>query len=494
MLENAATSKVVAASLFKNGFAVVVREWPLKDGEAIIEDAPQASLGTFWLTTSKGLKIAEARTMLQRTPGERDAASVDELLGLNVGKTVTLILTDGKTEMGKLTLVSQGMIMLQTKAGVAAHPRGLVRSILAEAPLNFKVKTETDKRVVRVVTSTKTPGFVYTFGLERGMTWAPAYSLDISDPKKLSITAKATVMNDLADLEGIEARFITGFPNLPFQNLLDPFTAGMAVQEFSNQMMTFGGGGGLGAPGAMSQNALRRDARGSFSESFDIPDVAGSSAEDLFFYPCPNVNLKRGERGYYVLFVGESEYKHIYTWDANNSIDANERYVGVPEEPGDVWHSLEFKNNTNQPWTTAPVITTQGGELLGQDTLNYTARGAETRVKITKALDIRADQLEEELTREQINVRVGPNDTRIADLVTLKGTLELRNMKTQDVTLSITREVVGEVDSADENPTITKVVKGLRAINPRTRLAWNLNLKGGESKRVTFTYKVKLLR
>ncbi|HMS56878.1 MAG TPA: hypothetical protein PKA27_15915, partial [Fimbriimonadaceae bacterium] len=93
MLENAAKSKVVAASLFKNGFAVVVREWPLKDGEAIIEDAPQAALGTFWLTTSKGLKISEARTMLQRTAGERDAASVDELLGLNVGKTITLTLT-----------------------------------------------------------------------------------------------------------------------------------------------------------------------------------------------------------------------------------------------------------------------------------------------------------------------------------------------------------------------------------------------------------------
>ncbi|MFN8218957.1 MAG: hypothetical protein U0S12_02345 [Fimbriimonadales bacterium] len=489
-----ADSKVVAASLFKNGFAVVVRETPLKNGEATITELPQASLGTLWLSTSPGVVIGEATTMVETVKGERDAITIDEILVSNVGKDVTLNMGTEGTATGKIVSASGQIVILQAEGRTQVFQKGAIRSVTAPAGLSYKLKADTQRRVLHVKTTGAKEGKVFTLALERGVTWSPAYAIDISDEKKLSIIGKATVINDLADLTNLEARLITGFPNLPYRDVMDPLTSGFGVQQYTEQMMTMGGGGfaGGGPGGMMSQNAMKMDARGAFDQSFQISALPGQTNEDLFFYRRPNVTLKKGERGYYVLFKGETEYEHVYTWDIADTINPDDRYGGSPEGPGDVWHSLKFPNKTDLPWTTAVAVTMKDGEILGQDMLNYTARGSNALVKITKALDIRADQSEEEVGRERGAYRV-PNTGVTYDLVTLKGTLEIKNRKAQDVKLSISRELTGEVLTADNDPKIVKTAKGLRQMNPRARLSWELPLAAGKSMTITYTYKVYLV-
>lgn len=490
--EGKTTSKIIAASLFKNGFAVVLRETPLVDGSAIIDDLPQASLGTLWLSASQGVVIADATTTSIVTKSDRDANTLDEILFANIGKVVALDLFTNTNIEGKLLSASGQIVILEGGGKRNAILKSQIRSVSATSgELIFKLPSSSEKRVLKVRTTGAKEGKIYTFALERGITWSPAYSIDISNEKKLSIIGKATILNELGNLDNIEARLITGFPNLPYKDILDPLTSPQAMQAYQNQLMTLGGGGfaGGGPAGAMSQNMMRADARGKFDESFDISSLPAVEGEDLFFYRRPNVKLDRGERGYYVLFKAEMDYEHVYTWDIPDTIVNNFQYGGAPEGPGDIWHSLKFKNSSDLPWTTGTAITIKDGEILGQDMLNYTARGSNALVKITKALDIRADQTEEEVTRERAAYRL-PNNGTVFDLVTLKGTLELKNRKNEAVKLQISRWITGEVVATEGNPKVTKSLKGLRQVNSGAKIEWELPLAAGEEKKISFTYKV----
>ena len=87
----------------------------------------------------------------------------------------------------------------------------------------------------------------------------------------------------------------------------------------------------------------------------------GQAAEDLFLYPVNNVQLKKGEAGYYPLFTESVPFKHIYLWKIADYVDEEERYYydrrrdEKREREEDVWHCLRMENNTKVPWTTAPA-------------------------------------------------------------------------------------------------------------------------------------------
>ena len=482
-------SRIVGASLFKNGLAVVVRETTLKGHEVILEALPQASLGTFWLSSSNNVQITEATTMMKVTPKMRDAGSIDELLAANVGKDIALTLTDG-TVTGKLVSATGAIVILQQGTKSFVHQKATIKSLAVEDKLNFKLPYEDRQRVLRIKTTGAMNGKVYTVGLERGLTWVPAYSIDITDPKKLVITSKATVINDLGDLKDVEARLITGFPNVPFASILDPFTAGTSAAQFADAMVSSGGFGGGGfAPGAaqMSQNAYKMEK--DFGDSMEIKSLPGMTAEDLFFYRRPDVSLQQGERGYYILFKKETEYEHIYAWDIANTIQSDTDYGRGPVDPYDVWHSLKFPNKSELPWTTATATTFKQGEILGQDMMSYVSIGSDALVKITKALDVNADQTEEEINRERGAYRL-PNSGTVYDLVTLKGSLQVINRKSEDIKMRITRNFTGDLVSADGSPKVTKTAKGLRQINSNGRLAWEQSVGAGKTLNLTFTYKV----
>src|SRR5256885_565356 len=83
------TEHVALASMFKNGYAVVVREMEFPGaGEYILEQIPQASLGTLWFSTTTGAKLtAVVNTDIPKS-AKVPAQSIGDLLTLNVGKRV----------------------------------------------------------------------------------------------------------------------------------------------------------------------------------------------------------------------------------------------------------------------------------------------------------------------------------------------------------------------------------------------------------------------
>src|ERR1700712_2248273 len=123
----------------------------------------------------------------------------------------------------------------------------------------------------------------------RGVTSGPGFAVDIYTSEKLTIASKATVMNDLVDLKGIPARLITGFPNMQFKDILDPFTANMPGDQWLSSLST---GIIAGYPGGNRGRANEMMGQGAYAPMMDKDvnwggnssgDVGGEQISDLFF-------------------------------------------------------------------------------------------------------------------------------------------------------------------------------------------------------------------
>jgi len=469
----------------------VVREAPLSgNGEYVIEDMPQAVLGTMWITATPGTKISSLIVTNQETTTENPAQTLDEILRANVGRVLRLHV-GGQVLQGKLLSADGQVLVIQENSGTRVIIKQNVHEIAAEGDVVWKTKSTITKQVMKLNLTSGQGAKLSIVSLERGLTWMPGYSIDISNDKKLKLVSKATILNDLADLPNIEVRLITGFPNVPFIGYWDPLTSRQSVEQFTGQLMQMGTPAQLRERRDGFANQLAAPAsKAFFDEAFDVSPLPGLSAEDLFFYRLPHVDMKKGDRGYFILLAMESDYSHLYEWDIPDKVNDN-RYSPEVDKPGDVWHSLKFKNTSNQPLTTGPATIFKNGEILGQDSLMYSSVGADAVVKMTKALDVRADDFEEEIAREVLTQTVRGN---WYDVVTLKGTLSVINRKSEAIEIKISKELTGEMAGADDNPKVRTITRGLRAVNPRQLLEWTIPLKAGEKRTIKYTYKVHLLR
>ncbi len=490
------------ASLFKNGFALITRSAVVpSSGTLFVADPPSASLGTLFIYGSDGAQISSViMTKARYRPGKttQNANSLSEVLSWNVGKVVTLSLRVGSKEQtvtGKLVSHSDRMIGLQMEGQPGAE------FFTADSVLSVKIgpdgvwSRENDPIVeAPAFRITAKPGStIYLSALQRGSFWNPSYVVNLIDDKKLTLTARATILNDLGDFNKIPLKLVTGFPNLPFLGTPDPLSFQGTADAFLGLLMGGGlgtGGGGFGAPGApiTNQAAYRRESSDDMSgfESFVPTEGDGFAAEDLYFYEQKNVTLKRGDRGYFVLFQSESEYKRIHTLDLPMS--TVEGGLGSSGSvPLDVWSEIEFKNDNKMPLTTGTVSTIRSGQVVGQDLLKYTSAGAKTQIKITKALDVVAGVTEEEVGREA-GVIKDQNGYPLYDLVEIQGTLEIQNRKAYAVEMKISKQLEGEVTLPAEAK-VTKLPKLLNQMNPTSQLSWTPKVESGKSMTITYRYK-----
>jgi hypothetical protein len=483
--------EVISVSMFKNGFAFITRKISIKDGQANIVEVPRASLGTLWFWSPEG-EIQNISTAEDISKKKQDVnlQNFDQLVTNNVGKTIYVESNTSAPLEGKIKSADGEILVLETANGNVVIQKSMIKVMRTQdSGFTWKqtVETTTEEKYYRIKTDKKAKE-VMMMSLERGVTWAPGYAVDITNPDKLTLSSKATVLNDLLDLKNVPARLITGFPNMQFKDILDPFTSNMTGDQWLNTLSTAGNfrepagfrGGGQG--GMMGQNAyapmMDKDVNWGGNSN---GDVGGEQISDLFFYDLPKFESKKGSRQYQNLFRFDAEYKHIYTWDIDDQVDVNGNYKPATAigETQDVWHTIKFKNGASKPLTTAPATIFNKGELIGQTMMNYCTADGDCDVKINKALDVRADASEEEVSRERGAIKDRYNNPRF-DLVTVKGTLLVLDGRKDKVQMTITKNLTGEVISNTGNPVVTKTTRGLRQVNTTSKLTWKPEVKNGE--------------
>jgi hypothetical protein len=128
-----------------------------------------------------------------------------------------------------------------------------------------------------------------------------------------------------------------------------------------------------------------------------------------------------------------------------------------------------------------------GTRPVSQDTLPYTPKAASSSLRITVATDLRSSHEEREIARQRdVERRRGYN----YDLVTVEGTLKVKNYKTKEVRLSIGKTLRGAVDFQSDGGKSVKLGEAIQTDNPVSRLTWEITLKPGEDRTASYRYKV----
>lgn len=503
-------TKLSEVSLFKNGLGFVSRSVDLPKGDATIlmEGLPEAVHGTFWVYSADGAAIKSLVASERESSESVPVSGLSDLLDANQGKTVELRIGDKDIVRGKILSLPvkeetdsaytpaqpSNLVLIQTDSGMVAVARQDIREITAPGDLNVMVDRKKKDVVLRLQSSNSSgKGHALVEYLTRGITWAPSCQIDITDPSTARILAKAEIVNELEDLDHVQVNFITGFPNLQFSNTIDPMALRGSLADFLNSLTNpetqYRSRMGMVQQQAVLSNSATFPSE-EMTPGYSVAPSEGQTREDLFFYEQKDVSLKKGERGYFPLYVMNVPYEHIYEWKIGNSLDDQERYSynqQQEEKPEVVWHSLRLTNTGSMPWTTAPAMIVQSGQVLGQDIQYYTSAGSKTMVKITQAVDIKAEQAEYEVDRLREAKKFYSNSY---DLVTVRGVLKAVNYKNKAITLSVSKELSGEVLKSVPQAKVEQTAKGLRRVNPNNVLTWELPVEAQGKLEIEYQYKV----
>lgn len=523
--------QIESVGLFKNGVAVVRAAFTVPGpGGYRWEDIPQTIHGTFEVSGDPALTVRATRRMVEEDFTTSQPGMREEL----AGKSVTVTLDGGPGEaaatlqgrvMDAPAILSkpefstrypennpygryygwngpdiferaaqfpqtEGFLVLETAAGREYVSRQHVRSISAEGPFG-PVKRRVEKPVM-VFDVTSGKGKIHIAYLARGMAWLPAYTVDTSDPAKLSIRQSAVVRNELMDVSGTALDLISGYPNIKFSHVDSPLNPETPLATFFQQLNSTGNS----SPSTMSQmvsfNAMSPAATSALPEN---PE-SGQVGSDIHYQSVGKHDLQRGDSLSLTVASGSSPYTRIVEWIVPDSRDPgghrnnNRENPDLPNPEDQPWDALQFTNPFRFPMTTAPASIIESGKFRGQSLSQWVNPGQTATLRVTQALSIRAQAGE----IEEPNSRTNPKPENVSHFLgsrhlrlTIHGTLRMHNFRSTEVPMVIRCRFSGELVKADAEPTTTLLNEG-NGINPRSELGWKIPLKPGEEKSLAYSY------
>ncbi|MBY0461002.1 MAG: DUF4139 domain-containing protein, partial [Gemmataceae bacterium] len=378
-------------------------------------------------------------------------------------------------------------LVLQTARGLIYVEPGEVSSV--ETDGGDKVTRRRPQLLLTLRDTDKPETKVAIRYIAHGLSWAPSYRIDISDPNTLSLEQHAVVRNELADFADAEVRLISGYPSVEYSHVRSPLSFHTSWANFFGEIA-----GRRHAEVAVLSNSVvgqqvafnnPRNPNGGFGLALGATPTG--EGVDLHYQSIGKRTLGDGDALALVVAKGKADYERIVEWTVPDSREG----WGRGDGDGEPWDALKFKNPLAFPMTTGPAMVTANGQFNGQRTSYWVNAGEETLLRVEKALSVRTRATEnEQLTKDGSGreaVWVGGRQYR---KTTVEGELAVSNNRKENVQLLIRRCFSGELVSADGDPKRRLREEGVYSVNKRQELGWLLPLKGGEEKRLKYTYTV----
>jgi hypothetical protein len=485
--------------VFKNGIGLLGRagDVEFRDGKASIGRLPAATYGGLWVASGgNGMVIEQVIARTSSTPHKGRAASIPELLDANDGRMVTLRLTDRELSGTIRSSANASYALVETGGRVTAVTKSEVRSLTADGTLATNTES-TEPESVLELRSGRVNGThaVSIASLERGIGWTPEYEVQLGDDGRAVISLRATLVNDAADLDDAAVSFAVGVPSFAFAEIRTPLDPEQKLSRFLESLSTAGWRRTAGPmANVMTQSVMVSDS--ATSDMVDLPDslTEGERRQDLYLYRMDRVSLASGERGSYPLMTATVPFSHTWDWtiEDHRAISPYGYQENRPSEKirDQVWHSVRLENRASVPWTTGPALTIAGGTPIAQSTLHYTPSGASTRLRLTVATDVAADHHEVEKARVAEPLRKFGTTYEGIDY---EGTLSITNHRSERVTIDVTRTLTGAVTTSGGGKAV-RLAEEPSAVNPRSKLDWSVPVGPGETRSLTYQYRVWVRR
>ncbi len=499
--------KTKSISVFKNGKSFVVKEGEVATTDNIytLSKVPNALFGTFWFVglQSDVVQVTSKLDIVDEAI-ERKASSFADLLYANKGKQLTLTTTDDKTYTGVVEdfdLSGTEMPVLLIKTGnkwISLSPSAVKTIEFSDKPeKTAKLSTKVTKPLVKVQFTKGGNQPLSMMYLQNGISWTPTYLLELISDTEARLRLQAEVMNDAEDIVSTNMNFVVGVPNFKFANnaaTLTSFVEGLRREtgyydyggnnaKFSNALMTQ-----VAADYSYSEVVVDEDAR--------VEDVAADVSEDFYFYNVNNINLEKGARAHYPLFNVPVKIKHLYECNLSplqnersyRSYD-NESQLSFDTKYCNVFHTIEIKNDTQNPFTTGSVmiVDDKTQRPLSEDIIKYTAIGQTSSIQLAQSPDIRVEEQEKIISTQQ---QAKKKNGYTYSLLTIQSEVVVINSKKQDIEMAINKVISGKSKTATIKYDSRQTPAGSSSINPLDRLKFSLNLKAGEKLKFTYTYEM----
>lgn len=489
-------------TIFKNSTCMVTKEGQLKAKDGIIRfPVPtQALWGTYWLNGAKENTVKSVIFKYDTLKTKSRAKNIGQILQANAGKQVSVSFSKGdkidRTLTGKIADYMNESALLKLKLDNGRTDFIETHNIYQLEFADDNNATLTNDSIVKMATvkTEKNSESVklQEYYMQLGMNWIPSYFLKLVNDKEAYLEMKATIENSAEEISDVETEVVVGAPQIYFGSKLDPITtlgltslsstSTIANDRFDNNMLSNAAYaqqmqtvGGYASPS--------RDAS-QFEASYT---TEGEKNNDLYYYNLGKISLPKNNKGNYSIFASTLGYKDKYEAVVPDRVNyASYLYCDNTENIYEVFHSVELKNSTTFPFTTASVmVITDKDQFLAQDLLKYTPTGAVTTIKLSKAIDIILKNTEEEVTRVD-------NFKKIAKTtyskVTLKGNITVENLQQKDVVVDVTKNLNGTVTNGNNGK--IKKQKQYGNANPGSEVKWEVSLKAGERKSLQYDYEV----
>ncbi|HPO07349.1 MAG TPA: hypothetical protein PLZ55_01675 [bacterium] len=248
-------AKPVKVAMFKNGVGLVSArvELPEAAGHYRVRPLPDATLGSFWISWPESITLTDVKATQSETTKKIPAASVQELLEANIGKTVDLKIQDvwqrvtirdiPKRNDEPFILPRQeniippppppnrgDLLLIEDSMGTRGVPRDWVQEIRFDSrDSNMELERPMLENVIEftaapVKDAPSGPLPVILTYLAKGIAWSPSYVVDISKEDKATFSAKSVIVNDLTPLEDTDVELISGYPHIQFENVASTFS------------------------------------------------------------------------------------------------------------------------------------------------------------------------------------------------------------------------------------------------------------------------------
>ncbi len=487
--------KTVAAGLFKNGLAVITREYSVPGpGSHVFKALDSPVHGTLWIESDVPVVARSGTETVEIAPGEVATAGPGQVL---VGREVEIGLrTAGATPFTGVLIAVPGPVLRESLDYRSGNPVGVpsamyvieregLRSYLAPDIVAYvralepagAVKEERSVLVLDVGEGAPNPTVIRVRYLTHGLSWAPTYRLDLIDAHNLRIAQSAAIRNELEDLEGVALDLISGFPNVEFLQVTSPFATDATWSAFLAQLAQ--------EPAAFSGVVTQQILSNNLSPMYApgppaLPSFTPDDGADIHYEAIGAQSVKRG--GALVLTTGEatSPYERVVEWTVDRRQEMNADAEAAQEA---MWDAVRFQNPFSFPLSTGPAMVESDGRFLGSKTIRWTSPGGTALAYVSKALSVRGDYEELELSRREI-VELG----HPAIQSTVQGKLTVRNQRADAVAMIIHEEFDGTLRHADGEPESVVGAVGPGRRNQSTRLTWNLTLAPGEERVITLEY------
>jgi hypothetical protein len=528
---------IVEVGLFKNGLAHVRREIALPaaagpqagPAEYELRGVPEPVHGTFWIesTVPVTTRVTTREVNLPEGPPSGDLQR--EL----AGRAVTIRMRDanappvrgtilefadppassrwnrnyhtGGWEYGQLAwsapwlgqgstpVQSPRIIVVQTETGRTWLDTSMIGSIEVDGA----ARTVRRREPVLVFTvagaaNGQSPGVIRVSYLAKGMSWAPAYHIDLAGGSSLRMRQQAVIRNELADLQNAEILLISGFPNIAFWHVASPLSPGTTLAAFFSELsqrfnLRHPSRGDIVTQQAVMSNEPR-------IAGVDLSATPAGEGVDLQYHSIGRHTLLEGDSLMLIAGEGTSTFDRVVEWIIPDTRDEFGRPIDDwrreqdPDLADDgAWDAVAFRNPLPFAMTTGPAFIVEGAQFGGQSISRWTDKGEEATLRVTRALSVRTRHAEHEEEGERELVNYGGRTFRKPRV---SAEVVVSNHRAEAVTMIIRRRFSGELVEAAGEPAMMLREQGVYAVNRRQELTWTITLQPGESRTLAYRYNV----